>query len=236
MSTVALAALSLTLGSCAKDRPFEAGPDLQLVQSDALPPPIGALDPQGRRQLLIGPFDRISVAVFRATEFNRSFDVDGTGQVALPLIGTLTASGKSPDTFARDIELALRGQYLRDPQVTVQIERSNGQKFTVEGEVTKPGSYPVIGPMTLLQGIAAAEGTTEFSRLEEVVVFRTVGTSRMAALYNLDQIRRGGYADPEIYPGDIVVVGDSVARRRFKDLIAGSTLLTTPIIALVNTL
>lgn len=235
-SPFAMAAFALALSGCVKDRPFEAGPGLQLVQAEALPPPEGALDDRGRMQMLIGPFDRIAVSVFRAAEFNRSFDVDGAGEVVLPLIGTMTAGGKSADAFARDVEAALRGKYLRDPQVTVQIERSNNQKFTVEGEVEKPGTFPITGPTTLLQGIASAEGTTEFSRLEEVVIFRNVAGARMAALYNLDQVRRGTYPDPAIYAGDVIVVGDSPARRRFRDLMAGSTLLTTPIIALINTL
>lgn len=224
------------LASCAKDRAFTPGPDLQLVQASELPPPPDALDDAGRPQVLIGPFDRIGITVFRASDFNRSVDVDGAGMIELPLIGAIQAGGKSTSSLAREIEDQLRRQYLRDPQVSVQIERSNRQKVTVEGEVAKPGIYPVTGPTTLLQSIATAEGTTEFSKLDDVVIFRTVGSSRMAALYNLDLIRRGTYADPTVFAGDVIVVGDSPARRRFKDILAGSTLLTTPIIALINTL
>lgn len=228
--------LALALTACAKDRPFQARPDLQLVDSTSLPPPPGALDASGRPQVLIGSFDRLSIAVFRAADFNRSVDVDGAGSIALPLIGALPAAGRSPRELAADIEGQLRRQYLRDPQVTVQIEKSASQKIVVEGEVEKPGTYPITATSTLLEAIATAEGTTEFSRLEEVVIFRTVGERKMAALYNLDYVRRGIYPNPVVYAGDVIVVGDSPARRRFKDLIAGSTLLTTPIIALVNTL
>lgn len=233
---VAVAMLVLALSACAKDRSFEAGPDLQLVESSSLPPPVGALDAQGRPQVLIGPFDRLVITVFRATDFNRSVDVDGAGSITLPLIGTMSAAGLSPSQLAENIENQLRRQYLRDPQVAVQIEKSASQKVVVEGEVEKPGIYPITSTSTLLEAIATAEGTTEYSRLEEVVIFRTVGERKMAALYNLDQVRRGTYPNPIVYAGDVIVVGDSPARRRFKDLIAGSTLLTTPIIALVNTL
>ncbi len=228
--------LALALTACAKDRPFRAGPDIQLVDSTSLPPPTGALDASGRPQVLIGPFDRLSIAVFRATDFNRSVDVDGAGSITLPLIGRLPAAGRSPGELATDIESQLRRQYLRDPQVTVQIEKSAKQKIVVEGEVEKPGTYPITSTTTLLEAIATAEGTTEFSRLEEVVIFRTVGEREMAALYNLDYVRRGMYPNPVVYAGDVIVVGDSPARRRFKDLIAGSALLSTPIIALVNRL
>lgn len=234
--TVSALALALTLSACAKDRPFEPGLNLELVAAESLPPPTGSLDSEGRPQVLIGAFDRIAVAVFRAPDFNRSVDVDGAGLIQLPLVGAVTAAGRSPSQLATEIEEKLRQRYLRDPQVSVQIEKSASQKVVVEGEVEKPGSYPITSTSTLLEAIATAEGTTEYSRLEEVVIFRTVGERKMAALYNLDYIRRGTYPNPVVYAGDYIVVGDSPARRRFKDLIAGSTLLTTPIIALVNTL
>lgn len=233
---IAVTVLTLALSACAKDRPFEAGPNLQLVAADSLPPPPDALDAAGRPQVLIGPFDRLSISVFRAPEFNRSVDVDGTGAINLPLIGTLAAADRTPSALASEIAAKLRQRYLRDPQVTVQMERSASHKIIVEGEVEKPGSYPIMSTSSLLEAIATAEGTTEYSRLEEVVIFRNIGDKKMAALYNLDQIRRGTYPDPIVYAGDVIVVGDSPARRRFKDLMAGSTLLTTPIIALINTL
>jgi polysaccharide export outer membrane protein len=56
----------------------------------------------------------------------------------------------------------------------------------------------------------------------------------MAALYNLGAIRRGAYPDPRIYADDVIVVGDSPARRRFRDLLQISPLIVAPLIALIN--
>ena len=72
--------------------------------------------------------------------------------------------------------------------------------------------------MTLLKAIARAEGWTEFSKKREVLVFRKVGGQQYAALYDAKAIERGQYSDPELYPNDTVVVGDSQARRNLKDL------------------
>lgn len=227
---------ALALAGCAKDRPFAPGPGLQLVNAYELPPPAGALDGQGRSKYVIGPFDRLGIKVFRIPDLEQTVVVDGAGEVRLPLVGTLVAEGKTPEQLANSIESGLRAHFVRDPEATVSIIEATSRKVTVEGEVKKPGLYPVIGTMTLLQSIATAEGTTEFSKLNDVVVFRTVGENRMAALYSIDLIRRGTYPDPTIFPGDTVVVGDSPARRRFKDILAGSTLITTPIIALIQTL
>jgi polysaccharide export outer membrane protein len=66
--------------------------------------------------------------------------------------------------------------------------------------------------------------------LDDVVVFRSVNGRQMAALYNLGAIRRGVYPDPKIYANDIVVVGDSKARRMFQQFVQLAPLLTTPLI------
>ena len=65
-------------------------------------------------------------------------------------------------------------------------------------------------------------------------MFRTVNGQNMAALYNLDAIRRGYYEDPEIFANDVVVVGNNPARRIFRDVLTAAPLLTTPIIALLQ--
>ncbi len=70
--------------------------------------------------------------------------------------------------------------------------------------------------------MAKAKGANEFARLNDVVVFRTVDGKLLAALYELDQIRRGLYADPRIYPADLVVVGETTAMRKLVRFRAGA--------------
>jgi polysaccharide export outer membrane protein len=89
--------------------------------------------------------------------------------------------------------------------------------------------------MTLMRAVATAKGASEFAKLDDVVIFRTVKGQQLAALYNLTAIRRGNYEDPEVFANDVVVVGDSQARRLFKDALQVVPLLMTPlIIALQN--
>jgi polysaccharide export outer membrane protein len=83
--------------------------------------------------------------------------------------------------------------------------------------------------MTLLQAMAVSGGTTEFSKLNDVVIFRTVRGEKFAALYDLQAIRHGQYADPEVYANDIIVVGDNKARRLFKDLLQAVPVLLAPL-------
>jgi polysaccharide biosynthesis/export protein len=88
--------------------------------------------------------------------------------------------------------------------------------------------------MTLVRSVASAKGLTETASAEHVVVFRTVGTQRYAALYNLRAIREGVYADPVIYPNDVLVIGESAARRTFRDVIQSAPLLLAPVVALLQ--
>lgn len=221
------------LASCATP-PFVPGPQLTLVAGDVLPPPEGTDPVTGERPFQIGPFDQLGVSVFGLPELSQRVQVDGGGDVSIPLAGQLHVAGKTTSEVAHEIESRLRGAYVRHPQVSVNVDEVVSQVVTVDGEVREPGLYPVPGHLTLMRAIATAKGVSEFARLEDVVVFRTVGERQMAALYNLQAIRRGLYGDPRIYAGDVVVVGNSPGRRLFRDILQASPLITTPIIALLN--
>jgi polysaccharide export outer membrane protein len=187
------------------------------------------------RPYLIGPFDELSVNVFGLPELSRQqVQADASGRISLPLVGTIEASGKTPQQLAQEIEQGLRKRFIRDPQVSVNLLETVSQVVTVEGEVQQPGLYPVIGRMTLLRAVATARGLTEQASRREVVVFRTVEGQKMAGLYNLDAIRRGTYADPEIFANDVVVVGESRSRRMFETILQTAPLLTTPLILLLQ--
>lgn len=165
----------------------------------------------------IGPLDRLSVSVFGAPELDREGSVDSAGNMALPLVGTVSAADKTPQELAEAIEGMLRGRYLKDPQVVVNVKEARAQTVTIDGEVEEPGVYPVAGRMTLQQAIATAKGASDTANLKNVIVFRTVDGKRMAAMFNLQDIRSGRFEDPPVYGNDIVVVGENSARKWFRD-------------------
>jgi polysaccharide biosynthesis/export protein len=229
-----LAVAAALISGCGGKPQLVSSEKVSVVSQGSLPAPtpadLAALD----RPYLIGPFDKLKVDVFGVPELSNEVQADASGRISMPLIGSIDAAGKTPAELAQSIAGALRGQFVRNPQVTVNLKETVSQVVTVDGEVREPGLYPVIGRMSLMRAIAVAKGASEFARLDDVVVFRTVNNQRYAALYNLKAIRRGLYEDPEIYANDVVVVGDSQARRLFKDIIQGSSLITTPIIALLR--
>jgi len=234
----ALMALGLAamLAACAgHDAPIGGAPGTTVVADNVLPMPTKADLTGQERPYLVGPFDRLTISVFGIDNFrDLELQVDASGRMSFPLAGVIAVSGKTPGEIETVLKERLRLAYIRDPQVTVNLKDTLSQFVTVEGQVQKPGLYPVIGRMTLLRAVATAQGTTEFTRENDIVVLRTVDGRQFAALYNLDAIRHARYPDPDIYANDVVMVGDNKGRRMFKDYLSVMGFLATPIVLLLQ--
>lgn len=235
---LALIVLGALVSGCASHPPSLGGdPGLQVISTSQMPVPERAeMIPVGDAYY-VGPQDRLLIDVYGIPELSgREVQVDSQGIIAFPVAGRLDVNGKTAAEIGELLAQQLRVNYIRDPQVTVNLKEARTQVVTVEGQVTKPGLYPVVEHMSLVRTMALAGGMTEFARLDDVVVFREVKGQRYAALYNLKSIRKGIYPDPDIYANDVVVVGDSSSRRLFKDLLQAAPLLLSPLYLVVGKL
>ncbi len=224
----------LILAGCGSAQLGSANGDIKVIAAKALPPPARADLLAANRPYLIGAFDKLKIDVFGIDDLQKEVQIDASGRLSFPLIGVVEASGRTPGELAELIELRLQGRFVRDPQVIVNLVETVSQLITVDGQVKRPGLYPVIGRLTLMRAVATAGGAAEFAKLSDVILFRTVEGQKLVGLYNLKGIRRGNYEDPEVFANDVIVVGDSQARRIFKDIISGSSLLTTPLVILTR--
>lgn len=174
----------------------------------------------------IGPLDKLDITVFQEADISlKSAVVDASGNVSMPLIGRVKAAGLNSSELADKIAAKLEERFYVNPQVTVAVASSVAQKITVEGEVVEPGIYQLTGPTTLVDTIALAKGETENAKTREVAVIRYVDGKRMGAIFNLEEIRRGDVADPEILPKDVVIVGHSTGKQAWHDLLKAAPLL-----------
>lgn len=229
--------LMLSLASCAGPQALTGSARLQVVDATSMPAPQRTDLYASDRPYLIGPFDKLKIDVFGITELSaKEVQTDASGRISFPLAGTVEAAGHTPGELEQVLEDKLRARFIRDPQVTVNLQETVSQVITVDGQVREPGLYPVVGRMTLMRAIATAKGSTDFANLDDVVIFRTVNGQKMAALYNLKAIRRGTYDDPEVFANDVVVVGDSPSRRLFRDILQSSSLLIGPLVVLIQNL
>lgn len=171
----------------------------------------------------IGPLDVLDISVFKVPELSKSVQVADVGTVNLPLVGEVSAAGRTAREIEQDLVQRLGTRYLRDPQVTVFVKEYNSQRITVEGAVKKPGVFPYKGRTTLLQSIAMAEGLDATSD-SNVIVFRTTDGKRAAARFDLAGIRGGKVGDPQLESGDVVVVETSAMKEVFQNLIKAAPL------------
>lgn len=154
----------------------------------------------------VSPLDVVEIKVFGSNNLDGSYQVDPNGEIKFPLIGGVVAKGYTTFELANLLESRLKEKYLQNPLVTVRITEVNGQQFTIEGAIGKPGMYPVRGPLTLLQALALSGGPAGNANLEGILLFRTVEGKRQAARFDLRKIRAGESVDPVIYGNDIIVV------------------------------
>jgi polysaccharide export outer membrane protein len=234
------AALAVTvLGGCATGGHGgalgETG-QVQVLTAQALPVPAGGEAISSRRDYVIGPQDTLIIDVFGIPELmNREIAVDSAGRISFPIAGSIEAAGLTPAQLAEEMTVRLQRGYVKHPQVSVNVKEEVSHLVTVDGQVSKPGVYPIMGDMTLMRAVATAQGASEYAKLDDVVIMRTVNGQRYAGLYNLAAIRRGNYPDPKVYGNDVVIVGDSPQRRLFDNILKIAPVLTTPlIIALQN--
>lgn len=178
------------------------------------------------RDYVIGPLDTIDISVFNEPDISsKGIPVDASGNIALPLVGRVRAAGMTATDLADDLKARFGSRFYVDPQVTVVVTSSVSQRVTVQGEVREPGIYEMRGPTTLLDALALAKGEDENAALREVLVVRTVGGQRMAAVFDVNRIRRGDDPDPAVLGRDVIVVGHSNGKQIWHDLLRAAPLL-----------
>lgn len=208
------AAIIVMLAGCSST---SAGvPDPQ--SSVNFPPPNAAGSVQDYQ---IGPGDTLSVNTFQEKDLTlEHVQVDASGNILLPLIGSVHAAGLSSAGLSTEIEARLAKRYLRDPQVSVIVTSAVSQKVTVDGSVNQAGVFELKGETTLLQALALAKGPNRTARLGRVAIFRIIDGKRQLAVFDVNAIRRGEMPDPQILGDDVVVVPFSNGKGAFRDLIA----------------
>lgn len=179
------------------------------------------------RRAEIGPNDELSISVFREPDLSlEKAIVDSNGEVQVPLLGSVDASGLSAADFARKLEQRFGDRYLVNPSVTVAITRSALRRVTVTGAVKKSGVFDIPNRLSLIDAVALAEGPTNVARFNRVVVFRRIDGERVGALFDLGRISSGAAPDIEILPGDQVIVGTDNLRQLYRDALTAAPLIS----------
>ena len=210
----------LLLAACADKRGGPIPYDIALPAPDA--PTVVPLEAGYK----IAPLDKITIKVLKMEDLSGDYNVDLAGNISMPLIGEVRAVNLTTAQLDQELTAKLGEKYLERPDVSVGIKESTSRVVTVDGAVREPGAYATIGPTSLMRAVAQAKGLSEDANPRRVAVFRTVNGQRQAAAFDLAAIRQGQSPDPQLYPGDIVVVDGSGVKQGWKRVMQAIPLLS----------
>jgi protein involved in polysaccharide export with SLBB domain len=186
-----IVAALLTLGACADSDTTPIVTEASAGQALSLAPGRGV----GSADYRLGPNDRTRIIVFGQPTLTGEFALDGNGVLAYPLIGNVDANGMTPSELQRTIAQKLDKDWVNNPSVSVEV--STRRPFYIVGEVQKPGSYPYVTDMSLLNAIATAGGTTYRANMSSFYIKRKQDGRVVRVLATQES---------QLQPGDTVVV------------------------------
>lgn len=219
ISASALFVGSFVLLNGAMANQFESSPHIVLVAG----PPPAANPPGGRHGMegtekssltvtpdyIMGPEDVLEITVWKNADLSKQVQVRPDGRISLPLIGDVSAVGRTAAQLTEEISARLKS-YMENPTVSILVREVNSYQIYVLGEVNAPGKYPLKSKTTLLQAITIAHGFTQVAARNKIVVFRFgkdgEGLNKIKASYDDIVLRDGSDQNIELKPGDQIVV------------------------------
>jgi polysaccharide export outer membrane protein len=165
-----------------------------------------ALPPSAGSQFILGAADVIHVNVWKNLELSQTVTIGPDGFVSLPLLGDVHVAGMTANELGQKLVVKLNN-FVVNPQVTVSVVDIRSRQVYVLGQVSKPGGYPLIAPVNVLQLIALAGGLSNYANRKEITILRprSGGTQKIIFNYN-NAVRGNGKQNIDLQPGDTVVV------------------------------
>ncbi len=139
--------------------------------------------------------DRLRVIVFGQDNLSNIYAVDGSGRISMPLIGPVEAQGRTTRQLEQAIEGKLRGGFLREPKVSVEVDTY--RPFFVLGEVTNSGQFPFVNGMTVQTAVAIAGGFTPRGQRNYAEVTRQIDGQLVTGTVPITY---------QVQPGDTIVI------------------------------
>ena len=155
----------------------------------------------------IGPMDVLEVHVWKEPDFSRTLLVRPDGQITMPLIGDIQASGLSTVALKSLISIKLK-RFIDNPGVTVILIESNSKKFYIIGKINQPGTYPLSYNMTVLQALSVAGGLAEWADKDSIRIIRKSGGKKVILKFDYDRAISGRNLEQNILlkPNDTIIV------------------------------
>lgn len=156
---------------------------------------------------VIGAQDVLAVIFWREQDMSAEVAVRPDGMITLPLINDVQAAGLTPDQLRTELtDRAAR--FIQEPNVSIVVKAINSRRVSIAGNVGKPGEYPLLSRMTVLQLIAQAGGLQEFAKEKDILIVRAENGKQQSFKFNYKDVSRGRNLQQniELKPGDVIIV------------------------------
>src|SRR5229473_7141875 len=155
----------------------------------------------------IGPQDVVQIDVWKEPEITRTIPVRPDGKISLPLLNDVQAAGLTAMQLAGVISDGLK-KFINNPQVTVSVSEINSRRVYVTGEVTRPGSMPLLPNMMVMQALSSSGGFTQFAKIKNIYVLRVTDGKQEKLPFNYKEVLNGQKPEQNqmLKPGDVIVV------------------------------
>lgn len=151
--------------------------------------------------------DTLEISVWKEEGLARELLIAPDGNISFPLVGQMMAKGLSVAGLEK--ELARRiSAFIPDPSITVILKAATGSKFYVIGKVNRPGEFPLLAPVSVMQALSVAGGLSTFAEVNNIRILRKDGAAETALRFRYGDIEDGEKLEQNIFlkSGDVVVV------------------------------
>ncbi len=155
----------------------------------------------------IQPGDLLGVSVWKEEDMSQSVVVRPDGFITFPLVGEIQAAGDSIETLRLLITERLN-KYIPDPVVTVSVQDLAGNTVYVLGHVNRPGVFPMVRNIDVMQALSMAGGTATYAALNKIKILRRENGKLTAIPFEYGDVEKGKHLEQNILlkAGDVVVV------------------------------
>jgi len=159
-----------------------------------------AVDPN---RYLIGPEDILFIKVWREPDFTLPVAVRPDGKITLPLIGEVQAGEQTPGQLTNRLS-ELLAKYINHAEVTVFVTEVRSKKFYLDGELNRPGSFPLVTPTTVLEALSHGGGFKDFANTKKIRILR----AGRILYFNYKDVTSGKHLEQNILleSGDHIIV------------------------------
>ena len=206
--SVLITVLSATLAVAQAPRVGKQDPTAPKTGDQTIQAPSKPADPSvgtpgvNPNSYIIGGEDILFIKTWRQPDFTFNIAVRPDGKITIPLVGEMTAGGKTPSQLEKEISKSLEN-YIQSPEVTVTVLDVRSKKYYIIGEVLKAGSFPLAGPITVMEALSQC-GFAPFANKKKIRVLR----GKETFMFNFEDVIKGKKMEQNITieNGDYVIV------------------------------